>query len=294
MIRRVLRSLVAVGLMVVNLLASEQHGEVTFGGLPVPGATVTATQGDKKITAVTDPTGRIFFSGSRGRSLDHSSGDVRLFDAQRRITVGPGTKPSKWELKMLPLDQIHAEAQLVAPPQARCTTARAKRNAPRTTKKPEPQAAPADETEPARDEMAQRATDGLLINGSQNNGASSPFALFPAFGNNRNGSRSLYNGGLGMFVDNSTWDARQFSITGQNTPKPGYNLFMRTAYFGGPLRIPHLLKNGPNFFVGYQWMRNRNDTIGTALMPTARNARATSRRASSIPKSQISPQALAC
>ncbi len=75
--------------------------------------------------------------------------------------------------------------------------------------------------------MAQRAADGLLINGSQNNGASSPFALFPAFGNNRNGSRSLYNAGLGLFVDNSIWDARQFSITGQNTPKPGYNLFHR-------------------------------------------------------------------
>ena len=29
-------------------LASEYHGQVTFGGLPVPGATITATQGDQK------------------------------------------------------------------------------------------------------------------------------------------------------------------------------------------------------------------------------------------------------
>jgi hypothetical protein len=29
--------------------------------------------------------------------------------------------------------------------------------------------------------------------------------------------------------------------------------------FGGPLRIPHLLHNGPNIFLGYQWTRNRND-----------------------------------
>ena len=105
------------------------------------------------------------------------------------------------------------------------------------------------ETDPARDELEQRAADGLLINGSQNNGASSPFALFPAFGNNRNGSRSLYNGGLGIFDNNAIWDARTFSFTGQNTPKPGYNLFTATAYFGGPLKIPHLVKNGPNFFV---------------------------------------------
>ena len=61
MIRRLLRSLVAVGLLLVNLLASEQHGVVTFGGLPVPGATVTATQGDKKVTAVTDPMGAYSF-----------------------------------------------------------------------------------------------------------------------------------------------------------------------------------------------------------------------------------------
>ena len=61
MIRRLLRSLVAVGLVVFNLMASEQHGEVTFGGLPVPGATVTATQGEKKSTAVTDPQGAYSF-----------------------------------------------------------------------------------------------------------------------------------------------------------------------------------------------------------------------------------------
>src|SRR5665811_479884 len=39
------------------LPASEHHGIVKFGGLAVPGATVTATQGDKKLVAVTDPQG---------------------------------------------------------------------------------------------------------------------------------------------------------------------------------------------------------------------------------------------
>ena len=37
---------------------------------------------------------------------------------------------------------------------------------------------------------------------------------------------------------------------------------------GGPLQIPHLFKNGPNFFVGYQWTRNNNATTESALMPT--------------------------
>ena len=289
MIRRLLRSLVAVGLLLVNLLASEQHGVVTFGGLPVPGATVTATQGDKKVTAVTDPMGAYSFPDLADGPWNIQVDMLGFSTLKGEVSVGTGIQPSKWELKMLPLDQIRAEAQLVTPPKP--VTPPPAPSASAGTKKPEPQAAPAD-AEPARDEMAQRATDGLLINGSQNNGASSPFALFPAFGNNRNGSRSLYNAGLGLFVDNSTWDARQFSITGQNTPKPGYNLFHATAYFGGPLRIPHLLRNGPNFFVGYQWMRNRNDTIGTALMPTAAQRAGDLSPTLVIPKSEISPQAL--
>ena len=39
--------LVAVCLAVTGLLASEHHGVVKSGGLPIPGATVTATQGEK-------------------------------------------------------------------------------------------------------------------------------------------------------------------------------------------------------------------------------------------------------
>ena len=42
------------------------------------------------------------------------------------------------------------------------------------------------------------AADGLLINGSVNNGAASPFAQLPAFGNNRRGPRSLYSGGMSV------------------------------------------------------------------------------------------------
>jgi trimeric autotransporter adhesin len=289
-IRRFLRSLVAVGLVAFNLLASEQHGDVTFGGLPVPGATVTAAQGDKKFTAVTNSEGAYTFPDLADGVWTIQVEMLGFATVKNDITVSPETKPATWELKMLPLDQIHAVTELAArPPQPAAAAATA---APAESKKPDagPKVA---ETEPARDELQQRAADGLLINGSQNNGASSPFALFPAFGNNRNGSRSLYNGGLGIFDNNSIWDARTFSFTGQNTPKPGYNLFSATAYFGGPLKIPHLVKNGPNVFVSYQWTRNRTDTTTTALMPTAAQREGDVSPGIVIPKSQISPQALA-
>ena len=240
-----------------NLAAAEQHGLVTFGGLPVPGATVTAAQSEKKATTVSDSLGAYFFSDLADGVWTIQVQMLGFSTAKGEIAVGPDTGAAKWELKMLPLDQIPAQAQamtrhaeLPPPPKP----------APGEPKPPEagPQVS---ETEPARD-------DGLLINGSVNNGASSPFTLGPAFGNGRNGSRGLYNGALGFVAENSALDARPFSLTGQDTPKPGYNHFTGIAYFGGPLKIPHWHKNGPNFFVGYQWTRNRTDSTTPALMPT--------------------------
>ncbi len=296
MIRGVLRSLVAVGLIVLNLVAAEQHGEVTFGGLPVPGATVTATQGDKKITAVTDQQGVYSFPDLTDGMWTIQVEMLGFSAVKDDITVGPETKPSTWELKMLPLDQIHAEAQPKGPPPTPPPPAQPSptQSAPKAADQQKPEPTPSvSETEPARDELAQRANDGFLINGSQNNGASSPFSLVPAFGNNRNGGRSLYNGNLGVYLDNSVLDASPFSLTGQNTPKPAYNHLTGVASFGGPLRIPHLLKNGPNFFVGYQWTRNRSDNIGSALMPTVAQREGDVSPTVTIPKNLISPQAQA-
>jgi large subunit ribosomal protein L7/L12 len=44
-------------LAVCVMVAAEHHGVVKFGVVPVPGATVTATQGDKKLVAITDQDG---------------------------------------------------------------------------------------------------------------------------------------------------------------------------------------------------------------------------------------------
>jgi trimeric autotransporter adhesin len=288
MLRRLLRSVIAVVLAASTVLASEQQGVVTFGGLPVPGATVTATQAGKKYSTVTDAQGKYQFpdlpDGMWTIEVDMSG----FAPLKNETTVAPGAAASAWELKMLPLAEMHAETQLVAPKPAAPPAVAAAAPA----EQPKPEAKPS-QSQPARDEMAERAADGLLINGSQNNAASSPFALFPAFGNNRNGSRSLYNGGLAVFDDNSIFDARPYSITGQNTARPAYNHFTSSVYFGGPLRIPHLVRNGPNFFVAYQWTRNRNDSITPALMPTTDQREGVLSPALTIPKSEISPQALA-
>jgi hypothetical protein len=183
-----------------------------------------------------------------------------------------------------------------------------------TTEQPNPVGSETLEIEPSREDLSQRAADGFLINGSVLNGAASPFAQALAFGNFRNGPKGLYNGGIGLIFDNSAWDARPFSLTGQNTPKPAYNRITGVATLGGPLRIPHFLEKGPNFFVAYLWTRSAEATTQSALMPNmaerggdfsqALNALgqpvqifnpATGLPFSGnvIPKSQISPPALA-
>src|SRR6478752_6519965 len=41
----------------VLFAGGEHSGQVTYGGLPVPGATVTASSGDKKLVTATDEQG---------------------------------------------------------------------------------------------------------------------------------------------------------------------------------------------------------------------------------------------
>ena len=69
-------------------------------------------------------------------------------------------------------------------------------------------------------------------------------------------------------MDNSTLDARTFSLTGQDTAKPAYNHLQIGGSLGGPLYIPHVLKSNGQFYLGYQMTRNRNANTVSGLMPT--------------------------
>lgn len=182
---------------------------------------------------------------------------------KQEVEVSPNAPVLKWELKLLPLQQIQAE---IAKP-----VIKASAPPPSAQDKAEPQknqgSDPQVSSEGSPDDLSQSAADGFLVNGSVNNGAASPFAQFAAFGNNRAGSKGLYNGGIGVIVDNSALDARPFSLTGQSTAKPAYNRVTGVLALGGPLQIPHLLKHGPNFFLNYQWTRNSADSVQSALMP---------------------------
>ncbi len=108
----------------------------------------------------------------------------------------------------------------------------------------------------APEDANEQSADGLLVNGSVNNAATSQYSLNQAFGNRRPNSRSLYNGGFAVILDNSALDARQYSLSGFSTPKPAYDRITAGFTVGGPLKIPHVLPRGPNFFFTYQGSRD--------------------------------------
>jgi hypothetical protein len=299
-----MRLIILLCLAAAALLASDHRGQVQFGGLPVPGATITLTQGDKNLTAITDGKGLYSFHEVADGAWNIKVEMLCFATINREVVVSPNAPDAIWELKLLPFAEIQAAAgpqptpksspespkplnltTSIPPPEQPAPTPRVKSHNSKASAQappPNPQSgyqradlnASADAGKLGNDaaEPNQNAADGLLVNGSVNNGAASPFAQSPAFGNNRKGGRSLYTGGVGITLDNAALDARSFSVTGQDTPKPGYNHMTGFASFGGPLYIPHLMKPSRtplNFFVGYQWMRNRNASTQPALMPTS-------------------------
>jgi hypothetical protein len=249
----------------ISAWASEYHGQVLFGGVPVPGATVTVTQGDKRFSTVTDRQGLYEFADladGRWKIEIEMSGFTKL-DAN--VTVAAETPQGNWELKLLGLEQMLAQAQEGKPLKAR-PAAETKPALNEEAQKAADINVPA---APAADDASDKSADGLLINGSENNAATSQYSLSPAFGNRRPGAKGLYTGSVGAIVDNSVFNARPYSLTGQQTPKDFYSRVTTVVTLGGPLRIPRLLPIGPNFFVAYQWTRNGDAAIQTGLVPTA-------------------------
>ena len=243
--------------------ASEFRGRVNFGGVAIPGATVTVIQGTKTLTALTDGQGFYYFA-----DLAHGPWKltVRLFGfapLETDINIPPDTALVTQELSMLPLDTMLAQAKTVQslppapPPELQA------REAP--VKKP----GNAADIPPAPQHRAEEANDGLLINGSQSNAATSKFSLDPAFGNRRAGSKALYTGGFAIHEENSALDASPYSLTGLQTPKDQYNRFSAVATLGGPLKIPHVLPHGPYFNLVYQWTRDTDQSTLSSLVPTA-------------------------
>ncbi len=247
--------------------ASTYRGVVTFGGLPLPGATIMATQSAKTLTAISDQAGAFSFGDLADGKWTIAVTMQCFKPVHAEITIAPNMPAASWEMTLLPQDQIMAHAQTVMPavelPPA-VTDAQAQKPA---------QTPPQNGTQGAQEmpkapEQNDQSADGFLVQGSVNNAATSIYSTNPAFGNTRAGSRALYTGGLAAFEENSSFDARPYSLSGVQAAKPYFNDFTGVAVLQGPINIPHLMPRGPNFFVTYQWTRNSSSQILTGLVPT--------------------------
>ena len=241
--------------------ATEYYGQVFFNSVPIPGATVTMSQGGQRFTAVTDQQGLYTFpnlSDGVWKIKIEMSGFSTL---NGQVTVGPHMLQGRWELKLLTLPQLLSRIQVTNP--ASPPTVPSQPEAPPGTE-PSAETPP---VAPANEKSSEESSDGLLINGSVNNAATSPFSLSPAFGNHRPGLKGLYTGSIGAIGENSFFDARPYSLTGLPVPRDIYNRLTTLFTFGGPLKIPHLFYNGPYVFVAYQRTRDRDAANQFGLVP---------------------------
>lgn len=243
-----------------SAFAAEHHGRVLFNGAPVPGAVVTATHGTQQLQTVTDGQGIFQFL-----SLADGEWTIRIamrgFAMQEQtIKLDKSAPASSFELKMLSAADVLALAtMLMPPPIPPPLVARPKEKKAEVVDAPAPAAAGSD---------VDKSADGLLINGSENNAATSKYSISQAFGSRRPGAKGLYTGSIGAQVSASPFDARPYSVTGLEVPKASYNTINGVVTLGGPLKIPHLLRDGPTFFVGYQWMRTTTAGTQSGLVPT--------------------------
>ena len=109
-----LRRLMAlVWLSLWPLLATEYHGIVRFGGLPLPGATLIATQSDKtqsdkKFVASTGLDGVYSFPNLPEGDWTIQIEMLCFTTVKKDITIAPGVPTAEWEMTLLPVDEIKA------------------------------------------------------------------------------------------------------------------------------------------------------------------------------------------
>jgi hypothetical protein len=109
------RLLLAACITVTGLLASEHHGIVRSGGTPVPGATVTAEQGDKKVVTTTDEKGFYSFPELADGVWTISVEMLGFAKSARDVGVATDAPSPEWDLAYQTLEAITAPPALPAP-----------------------------------------------------------------------------------------------------------------------------------------------------------------------------------
>jgi len=109
-----LKWLAALCLPAACLLGSEYHGWVKSDGLPVPGATVTATQGDKTFATSTGESGEYSFADLPDGIWTLRISMLGFSPLTREVGVAPDAPSPTWELTLLGLDALRGQMAAAA------------------------------------------------------------------------------------------------------------------------------------------------------------------------------------
>src|SRR5262249_33904669 len=99
----------------ISLWASEHHGMVKSSGLPVPGATITAVQDDKKFVTTTDGNGAYGFRDLADGVWNIEVSMLGFSTVKKEIGVMATAPVAEWELKLMSVAEVKAA---LAPPPA--------------------------------------------------------------------------------------------------------------------------------------------------------------------------------
>src|ERR1035437_4564809 len=100
----------AVWITVAGLMAAEHHGTVKCGALPIPGASVTAIKGDKKLFTTTDVNGRYSFADLSDGAWTIEVEMLGFAKLSNEVGVAFDAPAAEWNLKFLSMSAITAAA----------------------------------------------------------------------------------------------------------------------------------------------------------------------------------------
>ena len=95
-------------LAVTSLVAADHHGVVKSNGLPIPGATVTVSQADKRISTTTDEQGVYSFTNLADGIWNLEIEMLGFAKVTKEVGVSPDAPPAQWDLKLLSASEMKA------------------------------------------------------------------------------------------------------------------------------------------------------------------------------------------
>lgn len=111
--------MLAAALMAASgLMASEYQGTLQSGGLPVPGATVTATKGDRTVTTTSDERGAFRFADLEDGVWKIEVRMLGFAPFLQEIGVARVSPSPTWELKLLSQEALMASLREAAQPKS--------------------------------------------------------------------------------------------------------------------------------------------------------------------------------